>query len=65
MVFGGNQIKNGAKRTGVSKCQTMSMSVGVDVAKNVKILQVLLSVFNTLHACKLLMGYANQMGYAT
>ena len=65
---GGDQIKTGLKgQTCVGKCQTIDLIELVfmlqKMSKHIG-LEVLLSVFCTLHVWKPVMGYANKMGYA-
>ena len=63
---GGDQIKTGLKvQTCVGKCQTIDLIELVFMLQKMsKHIEVLLSVFCTLHVWKPVMGYANEMGYA-
>ena len=63
---GGDQIKTGLKgQTCVDKCQRIDLIELVFMLQKMsKHIEVLLSVFSTLHVWKPVMGYANEMGYA-
>ena len=65
---GGDQIKTGTKGTDLCwQVSNKSIDLILDLVfmlqKMSKHIQVLLSVFCTLHVWKPVMGYANQMGY--